>query len=104
MNLFFCPDPKPIRIKLKGKAYTELKRKVYYRDKGRCQGPSKIPEKKKCYKWLPLTENGVFNEFTCAHLSHIKSRGSGGDDTEENTEILCFNCHRAYEDGKWKHK
>ena len=95
MNLFFCPDPKPIRIKLKGKAYTELKRKVYYRDKGKCQH---------CGKFLPLNINGRFDPYFCAHLSHIKSRGSGGDDTEENTEILCFNCHRAYEDGKWKHK
>jgi len=78
---------------LKGKAYAELKKRVYKRDSGMCQ---------KCYRWLPLTESGVFNVFTCAHLCHIKSKGSGGSDTEENTYIGCFKCHIVNGHLKWR--
>ena len=31
---------------------------------------------------------------------HIKSRGAGGSDAEENLIQLCFNCHRKVHDGK----
>lgn len=77
-----CPKKK--RIKLSNGAYRKLKEHVYNRDNGRCQV---------CGRWLPMMDSGVFNIFTCAHLSHKKSRGSGGNDTPENTEILCFEHH-----------
>ena len=76
--------PKPTRIRLSGTKYSKLKKAVYKRDNGKCQV---------CGIWLPLSDGEVFNVFTCAHLSHIKSRGSGGEDTPENTEILCFKHH-----------
>ena len=31
---------------------------------------------------------------------HIKSKGSGGDDTEENLIEVCRKCHRLIHDGK----
>lgn len=82
------PRPKQKTIRLTGKAYTELKAMVYARDNGRCQY---------CDRWVPL--NGS-SEYDTAHLAHIKSRGSGGSDTPENTRILCFTCHRKEHNGR----
>ena len=78
------PCPKKIAIRIKGRAYHQLKEQVYNRDNGQCQV---------CGKWLPMMLVAYLILFTCAHLSHKKSRGSGGDDTPENTEILCFEHH-----------
>jgi 5-methylcytosine-specific restriction endonuclease McrA len=72
------PKHKPIR--LKGKALKALRESAYQRDLGRCV---------KCDKPLPL----YGDIFTRAHLSHIKSRGAGGGDTLENTQIKCYQCH-----------
>lgn len=33
---------------------------------------------------------------------HIKTKGSGGDDTEENLIEVCRKCHRLIHDGKIK--
>lgn len=33
---------------------------------------------------------------------HIKSKGSGGNDTEENLIEVCRKCHRLIHDGKIK--
>ena len=40
---------------------------------------------------------GKKNCYTNTH--HIKSKGSGGDDVEDNLIELCSNCHRAVHDG-----
>ena len=37
------------------------------------------------------------NCYTNTH--HIKSKGAGGDDVEDNLIELCSNCHRAVHDG-----
>ena len=77
-------DPKPKRIKLKGKAYSDLRKAVWKLQYRRCAN---------CGKWVILEE---------AHLHHKKTKGSGGDDTAENTEILCWYCHMVDEHGpRW---
>ena len=40
---------------------------------------------------------GKKNCYTNTH--HIKSKGSGGDDTEDNLIELCSNCHIRAHDG-----
>jgi len=40
---------------------------------------------------------GKKNCWTNSH--HVNSKGSGGDDTEENLIELCGNCHRKVHDG-----
>ena len=40
---------------------------------------------------------GKKNCYTNTH--HIKSKGSGGDDIEDNLIELCSNCHRRAHDG-----
>lgn len=35
-------------------------------------------------------------------MHHIKTKGSGGDDTKENLIELCRKCHRLIHDGKIK--
>lgn len=37
-------------------------------------------------------------------MHHIKTKGSGGDDTKENLIELCRKCHRLAHDGKIKLK
>ena len=94
-------DPKPKRIKLTGKAKTQLRKDLHDRAKGKCES---------CNKHLPLyifdhAGEPYFDEFRCGHVSHIKSRGAGGDDTmgengsENNVIWECFECHRARHDG-----
>ena len=74
---------KPIR--LKGKAYQEFRGQVYDATEGFCED---------CGVWAPLLDSdGVFDVFTCGHISHIKSRGAGGGDTLDNAKWKCFNCH-----------
>jgi len=75
------PQPKKKRIELKGKAYSALRKAKWQEQGGHCA---------ECDRWVPLDGDTVFNT---AHLAHIKSRGSGGDDTPENTRILCYRCH-----------
>jgi hypothetical protein len=94
MNYFNpCPKKKPIR--LKGSAYTKLKKEVYKRDKGRCQ--AMIDDDgiyRKCNRWVPLKISGMFIPMFCAHLSHLK-HGSQKEDTPEGTQIECPECHDA---------
>lgn len=40
---------------------------------------------------------GKKNCYTNTH--HIRSKGAGGDDTENNLIELCGDCHRAVHDG-----
>jgi 5-methylcytosine-specific restriction endonuclease McrA len=65
------------RLRLKGKALDALRVRVFERDGWRCC---------ECFRFLSLVTG---------HLAHIKSRGAGGSDTEENTRLLCWACHHA---------
>lgn len=85
-----CAFPKKVAIRLKGKKYTEFKKRLYKRASGRCET---------CGQPVPLTIYGRFNPYKCAHLSHIISIGAGGGDTEDNCKIECFKCHRKKHDG-----
>lgn len=67
------PDPKPKRIRLKGKALHDLYNAVWVRDKGLCN----------CGKWV---EQG-----TPPH--HVIPRSKGGADTMDNLVTICNECH-----------
>lgn len=71
MKVLPVPKSKPKR--LKGNALKALHNAVYKRDRGRC----------KCGKWI---EPG-----TPAH--HKIHKSQGGEDTMENLEMLCGECH-----------
>ena len=88
------PDPKKKTVRLKGKAYHDLRVEAWDRAAGRCHD---------CGKFVPLlTPGGGFNVFTCAHLAHIKSRGAGGSDILSNVVIKCYQCHIEIEHGgRW---
>ena len=90
----FRPDPKPAKpVLLKGKAYTKLRFDTWVKAGGRCET---------CGKWVPLLDpSGVFDVFTCAHLSHIIPRKRGGD-IPENVKNECFDCHIAQGHLKWR--
>jgi 5-methylcytosine-specific restriction endonuclease McrA len=66
--------------RLYGEDLTEFKQRV--RRSGRCVV---------CRKLFP---DGMIS------VSHIKSRGAGGGDTDNNCEPMCFWCHRGFEDGR----
>lgn len=83
-------DPKTKTVRLNKNQYAELRKQVGKRAGWRCQN---------CGRFIPLTFDGVFDIFTCGHVRHIKSRGSGGGDTLENTEYWCYDCHIAGEHG-----
>ena len=68
-------NPKRKRIKLPDKLYTALRLKIHLKQYGLCKG---------CGHWFPE------NRFS---LHHIKSKGAGGDDTEENLDGYCVPCH-----------
>ena len=63
------------RIRLKGLALADLRRRVFTRDGWHCV----------CC--------GEACSWATGHLAHIQSRGAGGSDTEENTRLLCAACH-----------
>ena len=86
--------PKPAITRLKGKRRSELRREVCELHGARCSV---------CGRHAPLLDrDGVFDVFTCGHMSHVKSTGSGGDDTVENITWKCFKCHCVFEHGpKW---
>ena len=89
---FAIPKRPPKR--LHGKAYSKLRKEVYETAGGICS---------RCGAYAPLTdENGQFDVFSCGHVAHRKSRGSGGDDTIENTDWLCPTCHLEGDHGpRW---
>ena len=69
------PNPKKPRIKLKKDAYVKLVHEIWESQYRRCG---------ECQKYLQPED---------AHPHHRKSKGSGGDDSMENIEILCWKCH-----------
>jgi len=89
------PRPKKKRIKKEGKERSRLRKKLSIRAVNRCET---------CDEYAPfLDEEGQFDLFKCGHTSHVKTAGSGGDDTEENCLYECFVCHE-YRDKKLKIK
>ena len=46
----------------------------------------------------------ICHQKTQTEKHHIKTKGSGGDDTEENLIEVCRKCHRLIHDGKIKLK
>ena len=76
------PKPKKKRIKLSKDAYVKLKTELWERQYRRCN---------RCQKYL-TPEYCQFN--------HIKTRGAGGDDSEENGEIICWKCHHKIGTGE----
>ena len=66
-NKRFFPQPKQKAIRLKGKAYTDLKKKVCERDNHRCR---------------------VTGEWADEPPHHIIYRSSSGSDTEDNLIML----------------
>ena len=90
------PDPKNKPIRLKGEEYSELRKNVGKRAGWRCEN---------CYAFAPLTVEGMFDVFTCGHVRHIKSRGSGGGDTMDNAQWWCYSCHIKGDHGlRWSEK
>ena len=80
-------------VRLKGKAKTKFRRKVAWRAFGFCE---------ECNGNAPIFVDGVFDVFTCGHVSHIKSYGAGGGDTMDNVKWKCYQCHIVKEHGpRW---
>ena len=87
------PDPKIKPIRLKGKAKTEFRKKVFKRAGGMCHD---------CGNYAPRLWHGVFNRLWCGHVSHIKSYGAGGGDTMDNVHWKCNECHITNGHLKWR--
>jgi len=76
--------PKKKRIKLTGTAYTQLRKALHDRANGHCET---------CGKYIPLMIDGQFDIFTCGHVSHIRSKFLGGNDSMDNCLYECFSCN-----------
>jgi hypothetical protein len=87
VNMVAYPKNPPIR--LKGKAYTNLKWLVFNRANGLCE---------RCFAWAPFNDK---KGRPPGQLCHIKSRGAGGDDTPENTWWGCWECHAKEHGPRW---
>ncbi len=88
--------PKPHSIRLHGKAYANFRRQVAKRAGYHCE---------ECGRFAPVLDwDGVFDVFTCGHVSHKKSRGAGGGDTLENSMWKCYECHIGLEHTMGKEK
>lgn len=92
-----APFPKLIPKRVSGKAKTDLRRQVFERDEGICQ---------RCGNPVPFyDEFGCFDVFRCGHAAHKKGQGAGGDDTLENMEWSCYDCHGGFEHApRWSSK
>ena len=73
------PQHKVLPLRLKGAALDNLYAEVKARDRYHCQY---------CFQWTLETPH------------HIKTKGSGGADIEENLILLCMKCHRGVHDGR----
>lgn len=80
----FTPDPKKPRIKLNKNEYVRLVHNIWESQYRRC---------KVCHVYLQPED---------AHPHHIKSKGSGGDDSRENIEVICWECHYKTHTGEIK--
>ena len=73
-------------VRLEGEELTALRDKVMRREKWRCvecgrRVSDDVPD------WLPRK----------AHMAHKTGRGRGGDDSLENCECRCGECHFRFE-------
>ena len=85
--------PKQRTVRLKGKAYTKFRLEVAIHAIYTCDD---------CFCYAPeLDINGKFDKFTCGHVAHIKSRGSGGGDTLDNVKWKCWDCHTKEHGPRW---
>ena len=88
------PVPKKKPVRLSGKAYQKFRKQVWKRAYGFCEN---------CGVYVPLLmPEGGFDKYYCGHVSHIKSRGAGGEDTLENVTWECFSCHSAKHGPRWE--
>ena len=83
------PNWKPKTIRLYGRDYKEFRESLFNRACGCCED---------CGRYVPLYIDGEFDQYYCGHVSHIKSRGAGGEDTLDNAKWKCFDCHRREHD------
>lgn len=74
------PDPKKKRIKKSLSEYRKWKTELWKKKKGLCD---------KCWRYVERNE---------IQLHHIKSRGAGGDDVDENAMLLCWRCHQLIQE------
>lgn len=74
--MIFNPQPKrpPIKLDRGSKEWAELKDKVCMKEFGHCQI---------CHCYC----------LKSGECHHIKTRGAGGDDSFENLQWVCRNCH-----------
>jgi len=79
-----APDQKNKRIKLKEKAYYDLIQAVRERENYTCQA---------CHNIFP-------GKMLTGH--HLKSKGSGGNDSLENLACVCSFCHIKIHTGEMK--
>ena len=77
-------DPKHRRIDLSPKKYRELRVAAFIRAGGQCET---------CGAWCPVDDHG---HLPPGHLSHIISKGAGGDDVLENVKWACWICHHNH--------
>jgi len=79
------PNPKQKTPRFKGRAYSKFRLMVSIHFGERCLS---------CGGYAPLFDrDGVYDVFTCGHVSHIRSKGAGGGDTIENVRWECYECH-----------
>lgn len=82
---FFNPQPKKKPIRLEGKDYSNLRKALYDRADGYCET---------CGNKAPLFDaDGQFDIFNCGHVSHIRAKSLGGDDSMENCLYECYGCN-----------
>jgi hypothetical protein len=101
----FTPQPKIKPIRLKGKKYTEFRKKLCKRANERCEVIKRVEGHfqsyfARCDKYAPPDVGGVFNEYICGHVSHIRHHSVGGGDTMANCLWSCFDCHRKKHNGR----
>jgi len=65
-------------------AVERRRRELFERAHGRC-------ERENCRRLLDI--DAPFYLPNAMHWSHKKSKGAGGDDSMQNGEALCRNCH-----------
>lgn len=85
--------PKNPPIRLKGKKLRKLRMEVFFRAGG--DKDLTVAYCEKCGMPAPWS-GGV---FVRGHMSHIKSRGSGGSDIIDNVLWKCPECHLQKEHG-----
>ena len=75
------------RIRLTGRALTELRQACFCRDKFLCRECGRM------VAWDVADAERGFG-IPVGEMAHIQSRGAGGSDILENVRTLCPKCHR----------